>query len=177
MTRQGIALVTAAPSNDRELGLSAVVLDYIVYIYMRLFCAALGTVYTRCIALCGARHGAPEVYYFVQRSARCTQCVLLCAALSTVHTMCIALCSAQYSAHNVYYFVQCSARCTQCVLLCAASSTVHTMCIALCSAQHSAQEVYCFVQNGTRCRSRGFLACSGISQCTNGKNLGLRRGY
>ena len=32
MTRQGIALVTAAPSNDRELGLSAVVCNYVLYI-------------------------------------------------------------------------------------------------------------------------------------------------
>ena len=34
MTRQGVALVIAVPSNDRELGLSVVVCDYVLYIYM-----------------------------------------------------------------------------------------------------------------------------------------------
>ena len=98
MTRQGVALVIAVPSNDRELGLSVVVCDYVLYIYVRLLCAALSMVHKRWIALCSAQHSKQEVCGFVQRSAQCTQCVLLCAALSTVYMRCIALCSAQDSA-------------------------------------------------------------------------------
>ena len=92
MTRQGVALVIAVPSNDRELGLSVVVCDYVLYIYVRLLCAALSMVRKRWIALCSAQHSAQEVYGFVQHSAQCTRGGLLCAALSTVPKRCMALC-------------------------------------------------------------------------------------